>query len=851
MLEDDVIGMYAEGYNMSRIAKECNKLLEDRDDDVTYVPLNHVNVKMYLASFQKALDTAGSTQSLAIGDKAPKIFEKLTNMTNILEAEIDKLRNMEGAVEIANREFFLSLLKRLEDAISLASNLAGKLNSGTNITIITKSIENLTTKILDSDELPDKAKGVVLELVQKELLKDVALMNRNKIYIVTYLFLILFACQSYTAIAETDKTVINVYYDNIIGPVNKDLFGNNIVAYTDKYYKGLYRDRGAGIWDPQHGVPVNEFVAASKKAGITVFRWPGGRGARHFEWKKSVGPLENRTNQKFGLPEFLLFCEKAGAKPVITLPATISAQDIADLVEYLNVDNSKTPNVDVDWAKTRVADGRVTPWNVVWFELGNETFHTEMPSEDYAKRYSRTQEIMKSISPDVKLGALLEDSGIIENGWTHTVLKSLGSDIDFVVIHPYILKLKKNISEDVPIEKVALAALSADMDLTWRLNRYHKAIKDLTGDENIPIAVTEYNGLFVQDKPIPYRHTLLNALHNADSLRVFLDPLHKIMFATYWQFSNSYWGIVRGGLRSKDPIVKQPMQYVFEIYNRYLGNNLIDAKVESGVFDFEGILGISSRKGIIKPAVSEGYLKDLPETWSRRYFSDGDQEQSDGVIKVNFSGDKKVNYHHAIQKIKVEPDTLYIITVKARAKNISNGKVGIAVQETKTNKNGNHQLRNTYLTGTTDWQDVTVLFKTSYNAREIILMARNHGDGKLMGTAEFSKVTVEKIQENFGAVPYITSIASMDKNNIYLIIMNKNINSRINVELVLNPNGSMFHPVAATSIIGKSIYSTNLNDEEVKLFDISKDKIMRLDNNKFSTRIEPSSIMGIRFSKDK
>jgi len=172
-LEDNVISMYTEGFSLSRIAKECNNILNKRDDDVSYIPLNHMNVKMYLLSFQKALDKSGSSYALALADKVPNVFEKLTNMVNILEVEIDQLRSMDGPIDVANRDFFLSLIKKLEDTISLASTLSGKLDTGTNITIITKNIGNLTTKIVNAKDIPDKAKGIILDLVQNELLKDV------------------------------------------------------------------------------------------------------------------------------------------------------------------------------------------------------------------------------------------------------------------------------------------------------------------------------------------------------------------------------------------------------------------------------------------------------------------------------------------------------------------------------------------------------------------------------------------------------------------------------------------------------------------------------------------------------
>jgi alpha-L-arabinofuranosidase len=59
-----------------------------------------------------------------------------------------------------------------------------------------------------------------------------------------------------------------------------------------------------------------------------------------FDWKRTVGPLEKRPEQKFGLPEFLQNCADIGAVPLITIADYFgAAQDAADLVEYLNAPN--------------------------------------------------------------------------------------------------------------------------------------------------------------------------------------------------------------------------------------------------------------------------------------------------------------------------------------------------------------------------------------------------------------------------------------------------------------------------------------------------------------------------------
>ena len=79
----------------------------------------------------------------------------------------------------------------------------------------------------------------------------------------------------------------------------------------------------------------------------------------NYNWKKTVGPLEQRPEQQFGLPEFMTWCEETDSIPILGVAVYWgTAADGADLVEYLNSPNDGTnPNGGTDWAAVRAADG--------------------------------------------------------------------------------------------------------------------------------------------------------------------------------------------------------------------------------------------------------------------------------------------------------------------------------------------------------------------------------------------------------------------------------------------------------------------------------------------------------------
>lgn len=649
---------------------------------------------------------------------------------------------------------------------------------------------------------------------------------------------------------ETATVILRV--DEIVGPVNRNLLGNNVVAYTRKYYKGLYRDRGAGIWDPAARKPAAPFVEAAKAAGTSVLRWPGGENARYVDWKKTVGPIESRRAQQFGLPEFLQFTDAVDATPVITLPETISPTDLADLVEYLNAPRGINVNGGEDWASLRAEDGRREPWDVVWFEFGNETYNMDMSTEDYIVRYRRCKAAMRAVDPRVRLGAVLENSENVDTGWTATVLHGLGEEIDFAIIHPYVLRLDQNVAEKVPKELVALSAVSSDMDLSWRLERYRQAMARYAGNSDIPLAVTEYNGLFRQETPVPYRHALLNALHNADLLRIFFDPANGVALATFWQFANSYWGAVYGGLAPEESIVKRPNQYVFEIYSRYLATEVIRAEVDAPRFDFPGGLGISPRSGARLESGMTTPAEPVPSEWSRRLFLDGDQTQEDGIVRVKFRGRKEINYHHAYKTIAAEPNTLYEVTARVRTINLKGGKVGIAVQDARGWKHTFYQPRNTPLTGSTEWTDVSVAFRTLPDTKAIMVLARNFGKGPMTGTAEFGAVRVLKSKQNFGAVPKLAVLASRDRagEKIALIFLNKDLAKELVVSLTLDNAKIGYRIVSGQALAGESPYSTNIGKSgEMQQVRVMPLRVSPDGENEFQVLLPPASLAGLELQR--
>jgi alpha-L-arabinofuranosidase len=389
---------------------------------------------------------------------------------------------------------------------------------------------------------------------------------------------------------EEAVTTIEIQPDSVLGNVNPLLFGGAIVhSKPDPSSFNSYSDTGAGVWDSEKKIPVPQMVTLAKNIGTTVLRWGNGSTIHVIDWKKNIGPIYDsggtQIRQKFGLPEFLEFSTAVGATPIVEVSDYMGdAADAANLVQYLNgpIDSGHP------WAQKRAADGHPDPWNVIYFEYGNETYapaqapdgKSPITKEQYAQNYFSYQAAMKAVDSRVQLGAVC---GFHVTAWSSALLsaeKSRGIRIDFLVNHMYLPTY--NTSKDPTLPVLDLPSLfgpsmAAGSEAQYELDRMNSLSKQITG-RYIPIAITEFNGGFIQpsgDKPM-YRHTLGNALVNADLFQTIMQPKNNVFLASFWQYANSYFGQVNS---SSGSFVKRPQYYPFEFYYNHFGNTLVNVSV--------------------------------------------------------------------------------------------------------------------------------------------------------------------------------------------------------------------------------------------------------------------------------
>lgn len=204
-----------------------------------------------------------------------------------------------------------------------------------------------------------------------------------------------------------------------------------------------------GIYDPESELADmdgirKDVVEKVKELAPTVLRFPGGTIMCQYHWEDAVGSIESRICRKnliwggeidssFGTTEFVRFCHKIGAEPMICVNmASGTPEEAANWVEYCN----GTGNTY--YANLRRKHGYNEPFNVKYWCIGNESYaEPDIGVHHNVDLYIRDAwefiKFMKLTDKTIKTVIV----GCEKEEWNRTVLDSLHSVTDYFSIHHY------------------------------------------------------------------------------------------------------------------------------------------------------------------------------------------------------------------------------------------------------------------------------------------------------------------------------------------------------------------------------------------------------------------------------
>jgi alpha-L-arabinofuranosidase len=175
-----------------------------------------------------------------------------------------------------------------------------------------------------------------------------------------------------------------------LGRISSRLFGSNLLWPYD----------AEGAFDQSTHSFYPSFVAEVRELGVTSLRYPAGITADNFDWLHAIGPESRRLpNEPYGMQSAELSkicCTLDGPAPSTVGPdefgrlldatgsvgdvvvnfATGTADEAADFVAYMTAPDGEQPSSQPSepgfWAALRAKNGHPLPYDVPFWEVGNE-----------------------------------------------------------------------------------------------------------------------------------------------------------------------------------------------------------------------------------------------------------------------------------------------------------------------------------------------------------------------------------------------------------------------------------------------------------------------------------------------
>ncbi len=245
---------------------------------------------------------------------------------------------------------------------------------------------------------------------------------------------------------ELDRATITLDQETRIGEVDPRLYGSFVEHLGRAVYGGIYEPGHPTSDEDGFREDVLELV---RELGVPIVRYPGGNFVSAYDWEDGIGPRDRRprrldlawrtveTNQ-VGVDEFVAWCRKAGAEPLMAVNLGTRGIDAArHLLEYCNHPGGSS------WSDLRRANGSEEPHRIKTWCLGNEMDGPWQIGQKSAAEYGRlareTAKAMRRVDPDIELVACgSSNRGMPTFGaWEDAVLEECYEQVDYISLHTY------------------------------------------------------------------------------------------------------------------------------------------------------------------------------------------------------------------------------------------------------------------------------------------------------------------------------------------------------------------------------------------------------------------------------
>lgn len=390
----------------------------------------------------------------------------------------------------------------------------------------------------------------------------------------------------------------------------------------------LYTDAGT-LWLDQLSItPLSntanhispDLSTAIADLGLKVMRFPGESNV--YDWQKAIGPRDKRNVSRplisyykanagagyekqplyndFGIDECLQMADSYGWMPIMRVNMIAGSITASNLVEYCN------GSVSTTYGAQRAANGHAAPYNVKYWEIGNEIWNqiapepgaiydsvgfTQANTDKYIDSLITFSKAMKSIDPSIKIGAVggqkPSDSyltNIVDPDWNEDILARAAVNIDFFGNHCYAPGPDpRSLSPDT----VYNGMMGESLFFERELNKLKTSIAG-SANPSIQICVSEY-GVSPADinNPLNDAKNMQSVLWLASMKNTLLRQ--KIELSAQFDLLNESGSLLFHGQdtvnnANNEIIIKSGPALLEMLYKDYLKSSVIPVTVTSDLF---------------------------------------------------------------------------------------------------------------------------------------------------------------------------------------------------------------------------------------------------------------------------
>ncbi len=275
----------------------------------------------------------------------------------------------------------------------------------------------------------------------------------------------------------------------------------------------------------------------------------------------------------------------------------------AELYLAANV-GSGTPQELIDWvqyvsfagvspmSKLRIQNGRVKPWNVTFWGVGNEAWGCggNMRPEYYVDKYREYATFMSGWSNDKKIYRVASGANSDNYNWTEVLMKNIPLNmIEGIGLHHYaVIDWDKkgpstNINEDQYFTTMKRALFMDEL-----ITKNEGILDKYDPKKKVGLIVDEWGGWYeVEPGTNPgflyQQNTMRDAVLAASTLNIFNNHSERVRMANLAQAINVLQAVI---LTREEKMILTPTYHVMEMYNVHQDATWLPVRLQSEDYSF-------------------------------------------------------------------------------------------------------------------------------------------------------------------------------------------------------------------------------------------------------------------------